>query len=260
MDEKLIRLEDRFYGLVIGGALGDSGAYATASMLALCHALLDDADSIDYYRRVIWGGQYTATGTPLRCPDTDTRNTCCGTQSNAHEHSAFPVLRAAAAAMYHFDSYPNLLLDAHGTSLRTHPCLLCADASKLFASMLDSALHGRLKGEILAPVYYANLQLSAELWCIYDASAVCNTEPVQTLQKVCACFKKSNNFLEGLKLVRAYSVGSDAAAILYGQLAGAYYGLTDIPEDLMEEVTGGDMLLDVADKFLQRVDKTSAMN
>jgi ADP-ribosyl-[dinitrogen reductase] hydrolase len=59
---------------------------------------------------------------------------------------------------------------------------------------------------------------------------------LEVVQEVLRVFRQTNNFVEGLRIIVNESVLPNWAGALYGQLAGAYYGLTDIPESWMDVV------------------------
>lgn len=285
------RLKDRFYGLVIGGAIGSMLGTAqafrpdavikrpsdlvsigikpgfwmegTANFLCLLVSLLDDAGcqtdkQLVRYRDMIRTGRYTSTGFCGEV-DKDTWTAATGAAASQHTHNTGSLVRSGAAAMYYFDQYEDILLTAWKQSLTTHQCLLCADACKLWASILDSTLHGRTKKEILNLDYYGNLELSTEIWAIYDIIENVDTQseplseaPVAVLSAVLYVFKKSNNFGEGLAMILKQYKGADYAC-LYGQLAGAYYGLTDIDESWLDDLVQSEYLSDLTDRCLARI-------
>ena len=259
------RLQDRFYGLVIGGALADSigtAAHAkpklviqtpldvensgikpgywmecTSLYLCLAQSLLKGGGSeteIEHYKETFETGARTSYGA-ISNVDTDTFNATIGRSEN-HQHNTGSLVRTAAVSMYYFDDYMNQLKAAHDCSYTTHKCLLCADACKLFSSIIDGVLHGRAKGELLNPVYYGNLQLSVSLWDVLTNTnykepihhIINSDDPTDCIRMVLYCFKNTNNFHEGLKMILEHCTNPSRIAVLYGQLAGAFYGLTDI--------------------------------
>ncbi len=266
----MYRLRDKIYGTIIGGALGDILSSAqiqqteiaikspadlaslsiqpgcwtenTATLLALLSALYSDTNPLDEYREILHHEKHTCTLVYL---DIDTFYAIQGTPY-IHIHNPCSLMRTAAVSLYCFDSYEALLQSSYDNSILTHNCVSCADVCKLFSSMIDSALHGRSKKEILSPEFYSNLQLPVELWGILTdlTTPQCDTAleldaTQETLYLVLYYFKKSNNYKEGLTMILGTAMRyKNYVGTAYGQLAGAYYGLTDIDESWLDDLDG----------------------
>ena len=165
-------------------------------------------------------------------------------ETRSHVHNCNILVELGWVTLMYYNDFQELLLQIHNRSLNAYKCLLCADSAKLFAAMLDYALHGRSKKEILSVGAYRNLQLSVELWGLLTVSPIDDNidmligdnNPINALRLVMYCFRTTNNFNEGLELVRENSLKPQITGRLYGQLAGAYYGLTDIDEDAIRSL------------------------
>ena len=257
------RLRDRYYGLLVGGAIGESigasgtGAWGWRTAVGICLAkgLLEGSEPLEFYNKLCFADEMVGR-TEARDRDPDTV-TVCHQQDHVHTCNCMSLVRAGVVALRYFEDYESLLQVAHMQSLETHECALCAEACKLFASVLDSALHGRRKNEILASEFYGNLSLNPSFSAIWPGAPAELTTPQQPLAKplnaikvVLSVFKQTNNFTEGLTQITAETGRRSDEALLYGQLAGAYYGLTDIKESLIDQLERGDALLDMADALL----------
>ena len=283
-------LKDKIYGTIIGGVLGDILCSAqvqldlrygalykikqpldlstfginhmnwtenTCTFLALLTALQHDTEPLVLYREVLYQGKFTCSQVYL---DQDTICVCTDAPAPAHAHNPGSLVRTSAISLHYFNSYEDLLRESHANSMLTHKCLECADVCKLFSSIIDSTLHGRSKKEILSADYYGNLQLSVELWGILSDITLLIPDPELglnntqlVLYQVLYCFKKSNNFKDGLVMILTLDIPyKNFVGTLYGQIAGAYYGLTDIDECWLDNLDG-ENLTDLANQCCNNI-------
>jgi hypothetical protein len=71
-------------------------------------------------------------------------------------------------------------------------------------------------------------------------------------------FKKSNNFTEGMHMILASDMKYKGyVGALYGQLAGAYYGLTDIDESWLDNLDSS-YFMELADAYVELTDAYAA--
>jgi hypothetical protein len=124
------------------------------------------------------------------------------------------------------------------------------DAMKLWISILDGIINNTSKKTTLDPSVYQHLDLSPDILDVLrsardsDLVVDSDSEPeLQILKEVLQVFKQTNSFVEGLRVIINQSVNPSWAGALYGQLAGAYYGLTDIPEEWMDHLERSDQLI-----------------
>jgi ADP-ribosylglycohydrolase len=131
-------------------------------------------------------------------------------------------------------------------SRTTHAATEAVDACRYLAGLMTGALRGESKEALLAdlfsPVYNYWLFQHVALCPTIDAVArgvykhksaadlPAGENAVDTLEAALWAFSKTDDFAAGALL--AVRLGSDtvATAAVYGQLAGAYYGYTAIPE------------------------------
>jgi ADP-ribosylglycohydrolase len=125
--------------------------------------------------------------------------------------------------------------------------------------MLDGILHGHTKPEVLNPLTYCNLALTPEILSLFPITpesieALSGSDHVvEGLKMVLHCFKKTNNYQEGLLLCLKSSLNPAPISALYGQLAGAYYGLTDIKSDWITLLKRPAPILNFAEKINKRI-------
>lgn len=153
------------------------------------------------------------------------------------------LMRLAPVALF-FASRPWAAIEWSGESSRTtHAARTAVDACRYFAALLVGAVAGASKSELMAPMYspvlgyWESHPLAEEIECIARGSYRSKVPPeivgsgyvVQCLEAALWAFYTTDSFEEGC--LRAVNLGNDAdtTAAVYGQLAGAYYGVHSIP-------------------------------
>ena len=170
------------------------------------------------------------------------------------------LVTASVASLMNFGDYSEVIRNCNPSRTSIFSCDACTSFCKLYASMIDSALHGRHKDEIINPIYYSNLVLRPGVLDIlvnFRNTSINQLTGENTaydaLLMATYCFKKTNSFREGLSMVVNNSLAPKWAGFLYGQIAGAYYGLTDMPENWMDAVQDTISLSLVARRALYRI-------
>jgi ADP-ribosylglycohydrolase len=137
-------------------------------------------------------------------------------------------------------------------SRTTHAAAEAVDACRYMAGLMTGALRGESKEALLSdlysPVYNYWLfqrvalcpQIDAVARGVYKHKSApdlpAGEHAVDTLEAALWAFFKSDDFAAGALL--AVSLGNDTAttAAVYGQLAGAYYGYTAIPQPWRQKI------------------------
>jgi len=115
--------------------------------------------------------------------------------------------------------------------------------TKLWTAIVDLALHDVPKKSILNPLSYANLNLPEELYSIFDVGEEGTLYQIgeastllEQMKAVLHIFAYCRNFVDGMMHVVNYMNNPVLPACLYGQLAGAFYGFTDIPPEWISTI------------------------
>ena len=130
------------------------------------------------------------------------------------------------------------------SSRTTHGARTCVDACRYMAGLIVGAINGASKKELLAPHYtptpgsWDSEPLCAEVAAVADGSCLRKEPPeirgtgyvVQSLEAALWAFAKSDSFEEGALLAVNLGDDADTTGAVYGQIAGAYYGASGIPE------------------------------
>lgn len=153
------------------------------------------------------------------------------------------LMRLAPVALF-YASKPWAAIEWSGESSRTtHAARAAVDACRYFAALLVGAVSGVGKDDLLAEMYspvagyWESHPLTEEIECIAQGSYRRKEPPeivgsgyvVKCLEAALWAFHTTDTFEEGC--LRAVNLGDDAdtTAAVYGQLAGAYYGVRSIP-------------------------------
>ena len=153
--------------------------------------------------------------------------------------------------------------NAGESSRTTHAAPTTIDACRYFAGLLLGALEGRSKEELLSSFFYPAPDeqywkchpLSPEIAEIANGSFKQKQPPaiigsgfvVRSLEAALWAFYRTDSFRDGA--LRAVNLGDDAdtTGAIYGQLAGAFYGVNAIPEDWIERLTMREFIRERAD-------------
>ena len=262
---------------MVGGGPWDltAGQWTDDTSMALClgESLVecggfDELDQIERYVRWWREGYRSCTGECFDIGNTvkdalrrfeATGNPWAGsTASNAAGNGS--LMRLAPVAMY-FASDPDCAIRMCGGSSRTtHGTRACIDACRYFGGLLVGALRGVSKEELLSERYspvpgqWDEFPLCDDIDEVACGSFKRHQPPeivgsgyvVKSLEAALWAFHGSETFEEGC--LRAVNLGCDAdtTAAIYGQIAGAHYGLDAIPGHWREKLADRRLISDLA--------------
>jgi ADP-ribosylglycohydrolase len=78
-----------------------------------------------------------------------------------------------------------------------------------------------------------------------------NAYVINSLEAALWAFHNSESFAEGMLVAVNLGEDADTTGAIYGQLAGTYYGVGDIPEEWMDVLCKRDKIVRCADSLLQ---------
>ncbi len=172
------------------------------------------------------------------------------------------LMRLAPVVMF-FHTNPEEAIRLAGESSRTtHGATAAIDACRYFGGLLLGALSGEPRDQILAPLYrpggrWAEGALVAEVEEV-AAGSFRRLEPpsiqgtgyvVRSLEAALWAFARSENFQDGC--LAAVNLGDDAdtTGAIFGQIAGAYWGMTGIPDEWLERLWAAEEIIEIADRI-----------
>jgi len=153
------------------------------------------------------------------------------------------LMRLAPIPMFYNSTLNDAVIISGLSSQLTHGHDECIDASRYFGKLIWLALNGFSKQEILSRVIGNNIGIkkgvvSKPLYSIIKGDYKKKNPPeirgkgyvIDTLESALWAFYKTDNFVDGLLKVVNLGDDADTTGAVYGQLAGAYYGINNIPK------------------------------
>ena len=173
------------------------------------------------------------------------------------------IMRLAPVPLF-FANDPRTAIARSGDSSRTtHGTAEAVDACRYFGGLISGAVLGAGKDELLsdgyAPVagYWQENPLSPAIAEIAGGSFKRREPPevkgsgyvVKSLEAALWAFHKTENFRDGALLAVNLGDDADTTGAVYGQLAGAYYGVNAIPEHWRKQLAMRETIESLADKL-----------
>jgi ADP-ribosyl-[dinitrogen reductase] hydrolase len=264
-------------GDLLGGGPFDQprGAWTddTAMALLLAESLLeregfDAHDQVDRYARWQREGYGSATGQCVGISANVARALATAQyrrQPFAGSHDPGqpdkdPLSRVAPPVMYFFADVTTAVAKAVEAARLTAQAPLVLDCVRLFAAMVHLALSGREKPAVLHPPreLWMTGNTRPEVLALYDGSYAQRQPPeitggggiLHALEAALWAFHGSETFREGALKAANLGRDSDVVAAAYGQIAGAYHGVSAIPGIWRNSLMKQEVVIDSADRLL----------
>ncbi len=172
-------------------------------------------------------------------------------------------MRLAPVPMFYAAS-PETAIEKSGESSRTtHGADVCIDACRYFGGLIAGALAGATKDDLLSdhyapiPGYWKKHPLDPQIDEIAGGSFKKKNPPeikgtgyvVQSLEAALWAFYHGNTFEEGCLLAVNLGDDADTTGAIYGQIAGAYYGASGIPEKWISKIAMAGFIRSLAEKM-----------
>lgn len=174
-------------------------------------------------------------------------------------------MRLAPVPLF-FRSDPAKAIENSALSSRTtHGAATCVDGCRYMAALLVGTLQGRSKEEILStgftpvPSYWKEKPLVSEIDEIASGSFKRKDPPeikgsayvVQSLEAALWAFYRGKSFKDGSLMAVNLGDDADTTGAVYGQIAGAYYGIETIPPAWLEKLAHRPLIQSFADNLLE---------
>jgi ADP-ribosylglycohydrolase len=145
---------------------------------------------------------------------------------------------------------------AGDSSRTTHAAVEAVDACRYYAALIVGALRGASKQDLLAPGFDLGLglwksdPLAPRVAEVADGSFL-RKDPleirgtgyvVEALEAALWAFSRSHSFEHGALLAVNLGDDADTTGAIYGQLAGAFYGVGGIPEAWLAKLARRDLI------------------
>lgn len=273
---------DRIDDIVGGGPFNlRAGQWTDDTSMALCLAEslincggFDPADQMRRYVRWYREGYLSSTGTCF-----DIGVTTRGALSH-FERTGDPfagptdpntagngsLMRLAPVPLFYASDPEEAIVKAGESSLTTHGAAEAVDACRYMAGLIVGAVQGHSKAELLSdhfspvPGIWQRTPLAPKVAAIASGSFKVKQPPeiqgagyvMKALEAALWAFHGSSSFREGAFLAVNLGNDADTTGAIYGQLAGAYYGIDGIPEDWLGKLAHRRLIEKLADGLLRQ--------
>ena len=176
------------------------------------------------------------------------------------------LMRLAPVPMFFAADAGGAIDRSADSSRTTHGTREAVDACRYFAGLLVGAFWGVDKKTLLSPHYspveglWERNPLSEKIALIADGSFKHGDPPeirgsgyvVDTLESALWAFHRTDDFREGALKVANLGEDADTTAAIYGQIAGAHYGVESIPAEWRERLAMASEITSMADSLYDR--------
>jgi len=154
------------------------------------------------------------------------------------------LMRLAPIALFYFRSLDETEHYAAESSRTTHAAAECLDACRLFARILHRALHGLPKEDVLladGARFQGTRTISAIAQGSYRNKSADEIRGsgyvVESLEAALWSFDRTDSFETAILTAANLGDDADTTAAVCGQLAGAFYGESGIPQHWLARLT-----------------------
>ncbi|QQE64878.1 ADP-ribosylglycohydrolase [Leptolyngbya sp. BL0902] len=168
------------------------------------------------------------------------------------------LMRLAPVPMFYFPDVAQMVGFSGESARTTHGAQECVEASRLFGAMVGRALAGASRAAILSG--YDDLNLATDTLQSIAAGHYQTLERdqirgsgyvVESLAAALWCFWTTHTYADAILAATNLGDDADTTAAICGQLAGAHYGLSGIPQPWRERLTDYDTILALATRLHQ---------
>lgn len=173
------------------------------------------------------------------------------------------IMRLAPVPLFYSKSPLEAIARSAESSRTTHQAQTTIDACRYFGALLVGAVNGASQDELLSkyysPIsgYWEENPLVEEIQEIAAGSFKHRQPPeiqgsgyvVKSLEAALWAFYHSRTFEEGCLLAVNLGMDADTTGAVYGQLAGAYYGESGIPESWLSQLIRVNLIESIASKL-----------
>jgi ADP-ribosyl-[dinitrogen reductase] hydrolase len=175
------------------------------------------------------------------------------------------IMRLAPIPLFYARHPTEAIARAADSSATTHATRDCLDACRYLAGLVVGALHGCSKEELLAARFWPVLpsdaaglspaidEVAAGSFKTHEPPEIAGSgHVVRSLEAALWAFHRSGTFREGALMAVNLGDDADTTGAVYGQLAGAFYGVDAIPPAWLERLAMRDVIEGMADALLER--------
>ncbi|MEG4626367.1 ADP-ribosylglycohydrolase family protein [Microcoleus sp. w1-18aA5] len=248
----------------------------TSMALCLAESLIekqgfDPVHQLETYLRWSKDGHLSSTGECFDIGNTvqqalgnfeDTRKPFCGS-TDVWTAGNGSIMRLAPVPLFYAKNLLEVIDKSGESSRTTHAAATCVDACRYFGNLIAGAVNGVAKDVLLSerycPIggYWAANPLVAEIDEIAAGSFKLRQPPeiqgsgyvVKSLEAALWAFYNSSSFAEGCLLAVNLGDDADTTGAVYGQLAGAFYGESGIPQKWLSQLVDRTLIASFGDRL-----------
>jgi ADP-ribosyl-[dinitrogen reductase] hydrolase len=173
------------------------------------------------------------------------------------------ISRLAPIPMFYAQNPKEVIDNAIESARTTHSAKEALDSAAFMSGLMVGILRGDSKTKVLSDMYspfgddWGDLNFRDEVAELVDGSFR-KDSPVnisgsgfvaETLEAALWAFYRSNDFESGAILAVNLGGDSDSTGAVYGQIAGAYYGVQAIPKRWREKIVMREVIVALADRL-----------
>ena len=259
----------------------ETGQWTDDTSMALCLAEsliacgeFDPTDQLSRYLRWKREGHHSSTGTCFDIGGTVLEAIARferyseAYSGSTHEYSAGngSIMRLAPVPLFFARDPEAAIKYAADSSRTTHQAREAIDACRYLAGLIVGSLQDRTQAELTSPLFtpvvglWDREPLAPKIQAVAAGSYLRREPPdirgtgyvVQSLEAALWAFAKSTSFEEGALLAVNLGDDADTTGAVYGQIAGAYYGVEAIPKRWRQKLAHLDVLEDFAVRLMGR--------
>jgi ADP-ribosylglycohydrolase len=251
-------------------------ALCLAESLIEKNGVFDGLDQQQRYHRWYQDGHLSSTGKCFDVGKTVLKHLLDNLKVNREFHTNISYGASGNGALMRLAPVPMLyslqdsdlfITKSAANSMTTHPSEISRDACRYYAALIVGAIHGATKEELLSPLFVPK-NLSPDYWTVnplrqevLNVVQTCEYKTknppdinngafvIASLEAALWAFNKFDTFEEGALAVTNLGDDSDTVCAIYGQLAGAYYGMEAIPSKWRQQIVLLPLLLTYAEEL-----------
>jgi len=169
------------------------------------------------------------------------------------------IMRLAPVAMFYANDIDRLEHFAAESSKTTHRAAECVDACRLLGRILGRALHGMRKDNVLlddGSTFVGAELIEAIARGTYRTKELDDIRGsgyvVQSLEAALWCFDQTETFEDAILAAANLGHDADTTAAVCGQVAGAFYGESEIPPRWLKILARHDEIAELADDLWEK--------
>jgi len=175
------------------------------------------------------------------------------------------IMRLAPVPLFYFYNAEKAIEKSGMSSLTTHPLKVTVDACRYMGAIIHGLINGIDKQTVLSKLYTPYIDcwnkqpLDPKICNIANGSFKTKNPPeirgtgyvVDSLEAALWAFYNTENFKDGV--LSAVNLGDDAdtTGAVFGQIAGAYYGIDNIPKSWVNKIAKKKLIFKIIDKLYE---------